>query len=56
MNEQYKFNINEINALYRLLEFQWINREDEEAQSVVDKIQKIVKHNERLATGNSKSA
>jgi hypothetical protein len=43
MNEKYKFTKEEIQALYRILSHQWINREDEEALAVVDKISRIVK-------------
>lgn len=46
MNEKYKFDINEIKALYRLLEHQWIDRNDLDAQDVVDKISQIVKFHE----------
>lgn len=56
INEIYfRFTLKEVEALYRLIEHQWITREDEEIWDVTHKIAKIVAENE-LATGISKSA
>jgi hypothetical protein len=55
MNEKYKFTIEELQALHRLFEHQWINREDEEQIQVTNKISRIVNEHERLAARASKS-
>lgn len=36
------FTLEELKALYRTLEYQWINRKDEEAMEVINKISKIL--------------
>jgi len=49
-----EFTINELKALYRILEHQYINYEDQEASTVVSKIGNILREHE-LANGPSKS-
>jgi hypothetical protein len=35
----------EIKALYRILEHEWVSRDDDEAMAVADKISKFVREN-----------
>ena len=49
----YKFTIEEVKALYRLFEREWIPRDDEEILQVIRRITNIV--NNELATRDSSS-
>ena len=49
----YHMNLNELRALYRILEYHYISYEDQEAHNVVNKIAKILKENELDRTSSS---
>lgn len=51
----HKFTIEEIRAIYRQVEHDWINIKDDEIQTVFKRIAQIVIEDE-LVTGNSQSA
>lgn len=42
----HEFTVNELRAIYRTIEHQYISYEDQEAHEVINKIAKIVKENE----------
>lgn len=42
----YTFTLEEVHALYRLFERQWISKDDEEAKKVIDRITQIAWKNE----------
>ena len=54
LSRQEFLNLDELKALYRILEHQYINYEDQEASTVVSKIGNILREHE-LANGPSKS-
>ena len=50
---EYEFTIEELRALYKLLEHHYIPYEDQEAHDVVNKIVKILKENESVSRSKS---
>lgn len=42
METIYQFSLAEVKAIYRIIEHEWINRDDEEAIRVADRISRIV--------------
>jgi hypothetical protein len=45
----YELSINELKALYRLLEREWINPEDVMANQTVNRIMKILREHEQIS-------
>ena len=50
----HKFTIEEVRAIYRLFEREWVSRDDDEVWQVTQRISRIVKEDE-LATRDSQS-
>ncbi len=50
----YKFTLSEVRAIYRIIEREWVNRDDNEAMKVSDRISDIVRKDE-LDRRNSES-
>jgi len=38
-----ELNLEEVRAIYRIIKYEWINREDREAMAVSDKISQFIK-------------
>lgn len=52
----YKFTLNELKSLYRILEKQWINQDDREAHETINRISRIIRESDgNMARGNSQS-
>lgn len=52
MENEYVFSIDELKALYRVLEFEYITYDDLEARMLVRKIREAIEEHELGTTGN----